>query len=603
MPANCKPIIYQLVVRYFSNTNTTNHWNGSLAENGCGRFADISATALSAIRQLGVTHLWLTGCLRQATLTDYASIGLPPDDPDVVKGIAGSFYAIRDYFDVCPDYATDPVNRLAEFDSLVGRVHAAQMKVVLDFVPNHVARGYQSVIRPDLSFGLDDDPTQFFRPNNHFFYLVDPPGQRLRLANPSHWAPPTGMSFDGAYAREDGGPGRPPKATGNNVTSPNAGVSDWYETVKLNYGYDFVACQGHYAPRPRTWDTMDQVLGYWQARGVDGFRCDFAHYVPPEAWAFLIGQARQRDRHAFFFAEAYPFPGSGDPITDRSQLIDAGFDAVYHDDSYDRLKSIYQGHGGQDQYDQVMVGFSPSARAHSVEYLENHDERRLASPVEREGGPDASGFGSAEAGYQLAPLQFLYGPGPVLLLNGQEVGEPGAGCEGFGGDDGRTSLFDYWCMPEFAKWVNGHAYDGGGLSAAQRELRRFYGDLLAICQDACVRADDYWGLKYFNRPERFADCPADLYSFARFQAGAGRLLVVAANFRPNSGVDGRVRVPRELAELAALGDPLTVRLRLDRQGAQDVPLAPLSRAALIEHGFPVSIPNQTAHVYVIGSPV
>ena len=308
MPTEVKPVIYQLVVRYFSNTNTMNQRNGPLSVNGCGRFEDINATAMSAIRQLGATHIWLTGCLRQATLTDYSTIGLPPDDPDVVKGIAGSFYAVRDYFDVCPDYAASLPGRLAEFDSLVGRIHAAGLKALIDFVANHVARGYQSVVKPELSFGEGDDTTQFFRRDNHFFYLVDPPGQKLRLAKPTHWDPPAGVTCDGEFAREDGGPGRPPKATGNNVTSPNPSVLDWYDTAKLNYGYNFAARSGHYSPRPRTWDTMDQVLAYWQARGVDGFRCDFAHYIPPEAWSFLISQARQSRPEYVLFRRGVPFP-------------------------------------------------------------------------------------------------------------------------------------------------------------------------------------------------------------------------------------------------------------------------------------------------------
>jgi glycosidase len=387
---------------------------------------------------------------------------------------------------------------LAEFDALVDRIHTAGMKALIDFVPNHVARGYNSVVKPDLNFGVDDDTTRFFHRDNHFFYLVDPPGQKLSLSKPDSWTPPDGFEFDGEFALEDGSPGRPPKATGNNVTLPNPSVGDWYETVKLNYGYNFTTQAGDYSPRPRTWNTADQILAYWQALGVVGFRCDFAHFLPAEAWSYLIGQSRLRDSEAFFFAEAYPFDGSGDPITEMRQLIRAGFDAVYNDASYDRLKLVYQGRNGLDHYDQAMVNVPLDDRVHSVEYLENHDERRIASPV-TDGGPDDSGFGTAEAGYQLAPLQFLAGAGPVLLLNGQEVGEAGAGAEGFGGDDGRTTIFDYWCMPELAKWVNGHAFDGGLLTAAQKSLRNFYADLLALCQDRAVRADGHWGLKYFNR--------------------------------------------------------------------------------------------------------
>ena len=205
---------------------------------------------------------------------------------------------------------------------------------LLDFVPNHVARGYHSVVHPDLDFGSGDDKTTFFDRDNHFFYLVTPPGQKLTLARPMHWNP-SGVVFDGQFAAKDGSPGRPPRATGNNVTSARPGVYDWYETVKLNYGYNFVDRTGHYEPRPRTWEVMDQILAFWQAQGIAGFRCDFAHYVPGAAWTYLIRQARQRDA-GDFFAEAYPFPNSGDPITDRQQLIDAGFDAVYHDGSYDR---------------------------------------------------------------------------------------------------------------------------------------------------------------------------------------------------------------------------------------------------------------------------
>jgi glycosidase len=601
MPSAAKPVIYQLVVRYFGNLNETNQRDGSLAVNGAGRFADVNAAALTSIRDLGATHVWLTGCVRQATLTDHSAIGLPPDKPDVVKGIAGSFYAVRDCFDVCPDYAVDPANRLAEFDALVERAHAAGLKVLIDFVPNHVARGYRSVVRPDLNFGDGDDPTRFFLPTNHFFYLPEPPGQKLRLTKPVNWAPP-GITFDGTYPPEDGStPARTLKATGDNVTSPSPDSFTWYETVKLNYGYDFVEKVGRYDPRPRTWDVMYQVLAHWQARGVDGFRCDFAHYVPPEAWAFLLAEARRRDPAAYFVAEAYPYHGSGDPITDRQQLVDAGFDAVYDDLSYNALKRIYQGQGGQEGYAAAAELASATARRRAVRYLENHDERRIASPVVPDGGAGGSGFGSADAGYQLAPLQLLAGPGPVLVLNGQEVGERADGAEGYAGNDGRTTLFDYWCMPAVARWANGHAYDGGRSTPDELALRKFYADLLALCQEPAVRGDGYWGLKYVNRPDRHPDCPDDLYSFARFAGDAGRLLLVVANFGPaDRRVDGRLRVPLELAAAAGLPAALTVTLRLDRGGARDDVVARVSRDELASDGFAVSIAGQSSCVYVVG---
>jgi glycosidase len=593
MTAPLKPVIYQLVVRYFGNTNTTNQRDGTLETNGCGKFADINEAALQGLCELGITHLWLTGCQRQATLTAYPDLGLPADHPDVVKGRAGSFYAVRDCFDVCPDYARDAAHRMAEFEALVRRIRAAGLVPLMDFVPNHVARAYHSIIRPDLDFGLGDDTTRFFDPGNNFFYLINPPGQRLKLPRPAHWNP-AGVIFDGQFDAEDGSSDHPPRASGNNVTSPSPNVTDWYETVKLNYGYNFVARTGRYEPRPRTWDQMDQVLAYWQGKGIAGFRCDFAHYIPGEAWMFLIGRARQRDAGAYFFAEAYPFPGSGDPITDSRQLIDAGFDAVYHDESYDRLKWIYMGRGGQDDYDREMSLLPAAYRDHMIEYLENHDERRVASPIVSDGPRGGSGFGSAAAGYQLGPLQYLCSAGPVLLLNGQEVGEPGAGVEGYAGNDGRTTLFDYWTMPEFVKWVNGHQYDGGLLDESQRQLRSFYGDLFKLCQDPSVCGAGYWGLKYYNRSTRFANCPDDLYSFARFEPGSGRLLVVVVNFRPVVTVDGRIRIPPELAAAAGLGAAAEVRLVLDRSGMRQEAVGPLTA-----DGFPVAIGQQTAHVYVI----
>ncbi|HEX8322972.1 MAG TPA: alpha-amylase family glycosyl hydrolase [Tepidisphaeraceae bacterium] len=595
-----KPIIYQLVVRYFGNTNPTNRPNGTLATHGSGKFADVTPAALRQLRDLGVTHVWLTGCLRQATLTDHSALGLPADDPDVVKGIAGSFYAIRDYFDVSPDYAVEPANRLAEFDALVRRVHEAGMKAMIDFVPNHVARGYGSVVRPDLNFGVGDDTSVFFSPANHFYYLVDRPGRPLRLSRPAHWNPP-GVTFDGLYPPEDGTAKRPVKVTGNNCAETDPGPDPWYETVKLNFGYDFVNHTGHYDPRPRLWNLMDEILAYWQGRGVDGFRCDFAHYVPPEAWRFLLERAKGRDAQAYFIAEAYPWEGSGDPITQRQQLIDSGFQAVYNDASYDALKRIYLDRpNGQDDYHAALVSVSPAERRRMVQYMENHDERRIASPVNPDAGwTGNSGFGSADAGYLLAPLQYLCGPGPVLMLNGQEVGEPGADAEGYSGRDGRTTVFDYWTMPEMAKWVNGHAYDGGRLSSWQVRLRSFYADLLALCQDPCVRGDGYWGLKYFNRPERFADCPAAFYTFARYDEAAGRLLLVVANFDRGQETGGRVRVPAELLSLCGLNGRIEVRLRLNRDGATDEAVATLDADALASDGVDVRLPAESTNVYVV----
>lgn len=593
-----KPVIYQLVVRYFGNLNTTNQRDGTRAINGCGRFEDINEAALASLHALGVTHLWLAGCLRQATLTAYPDLDLPADDPDVVKGIAGSFYAVRDYFDVCPDYAREPARRMAEFQALVKRIHDAGMAVLMDLVPNHVARGYHSIVRPESDFGAGDDARKFFDRDNHFFYLTDPLGQTLRLARPAHWNPP-GVTFDGRFPPEDGLDGRVPRVSGDNVLSAAPGPENWYETVKLNYGFHFVTGTTEFHPRPRTWEAMDHILAFWQSRGVDGFRCDMAHLVPRPAWEYLIAKARERQPGCMFVAEAYPTSDPGYPVTNVDELTAAGFDAFYHSEAYRALKRIYQGRGSLDDYDRQITSLSMPQRASRLGYLENHDERRVASPLVLDSSDGESGFGTADAGFQLAPLQFLFGPGPVLLYNGQEVGEPGAGIEGFNANDGRTTFFDYWCMPEFVKWVHGHAYDGGRLSAVQKALRHFYSGLLDLCQDPAVRADGYWGLRYYNRPDRFPDCSAHLYTFARYEARAGRLLVVAANFRAGEAIRCPLRIPPELAAKAALPPEVDLRLVLDRAGVREHWVARQTTPGLATDGFAVDIPNQSCHVYVL----
>lgn len=585
-PLGQRPVIYQLVVRHFGNTNQTRATNGSLAENGVGKFADIDEVAIAALVEFGVTDVWLTGVLRQATLTNYNGYGMPADDPDTVKGRAGSFYAIRDYYDVSPDYAMDPTLRLEEFDALVTRLHAVDLRVMIDLVPNHVARGYGSVVVPDTDFGASDNQAVFFAPDNNFFYLDGAP---LILSRPGYYNPP-GFTFDGAFAPENGTPGNLAKVTGNNQTSTSPGATDWYETVKLNWGFDFANNVSDYDPIPDTWLKMDAIVAYWQDRGVDGFRCDFAHYVPNQAWTWLIDQARSRDPNVYFVAEAYE---------DLDGLLAAGFDAVYYDAGYDALKQIYQGSGSQAQYSAVMGLLDDPERPKYLQYLENHDERRMASPVVANGGADDSGFGGKNAGYQLAPLAYLYGAGPILVYNGQEVGEPGSGVEGFGQEDGRTTIFDYWSLPELSKWVNGGAFDGGLLAADQVALRGFYADLLALTQDVSAKGAGYWGLEYHNNPANFGDCPDGFYSFARFEPASGRALVVVANFTPGQSASGQIRLPQDLVDAIGLAGDLSIRKVLDESGAVDQLVGMVTSAALVSSGFTVDLPDQRAHVFVV----
>lgn len=584
-----RTIIYQLVVRHFGNENLTRARDGRIDENGVGKFADLNEAAAAMLVDLGVTHVWLTGVLRQATLTDWSSLGdgMGPDPAAIVKGRAGSFYAIRDYFDVCPDYALDPSRRVEEFEQLVARLHAAGLRVLLDLVPNHVARSHASVVRPDLEFGLGDDQTRFFSPQNHFFYLVDPPGQSLRLRPPPSWRP-AGVTFEASFAREDGGPGRVPRATGNNVTSPAPSADDWYETVKLNYGHNFAdPASSSYDPRPPVWDRIDAILAHWQGKGVDGFRCDFAHYVPDAAWSWLLARARERDEQALLIAEAYE---------NLDGLLRAGFDAVYHDAAYDLLKEIYQGRRGLDDLDRLLAGLGDEQRRRYVHYLENHDERRVASPLVTDGGPDSSGFGSAWACRQLAPVLYLCSNGPLIFYNGQEVGEDGSGHEGFGGDDGKTSIFDYWGLPSLAALSSGKAWDGRGLSAEQAALRAYYRDLLALCHDRSARADGYRSLRRDNPHAPY------LFAFARFAPGDRRLLVVAANFQPGSALQTSLRLPPALLQAAGIHGPAALTRLLDERGAASDALGLFSPETLARDGFPVRLPDQTAHVFALASP-
>ena len=492
-----RPRIYQLLPRLFGNTNETRKPNGTLAENGVGKFEDISDIALRALRdELHITHVWLTGVLAQATATDWSSIGKPADDADLLKGLAGSPYAIKDCADVCPDYAAEPARRMEEFSALLARAHALGMRVILDFVANHVARSHTSSL---VNFGAHDDRTKFFSPQNNFFWLQpDSPGggPPLRLptvVNGERISPTCRVlgAGDGFFPDEI----TAGRVTGNNAATWAPSLNDWYETVKLNYGHDFTTGARAFphgenpdAPLPDTWLKMDAVLAHWQSLGVDGFRCDMAHMVPPEFWAWAIARARMRQPEVCFFAEAYENDPmrveSADPALHESgvlaALLHSGFDTAYDDPTYKTLKRIYDGPAWANDLDGTLASQRPEFFRNALRYGENHDEVRLA------GRGHWGGIGM-DAGRAVCGVLFGISSGPVLLYHGQEVGEPADGAEGFGGDGGRTSIFDYWCMPEFAKWVNSHRYDGARLSEAPRSLREFYGRLLAACSAPAFR--------------------------------------------------------------------------------------------------------------------
>jgi glycosidase len=569
-PGASKVRIYQLLPRLFGNTNETRQPNGTIGENGTGKFSDLDDTALGELQAMGFTHLWLTGVLQQATATDYADIGEPADDPDLLKGLAGSPYAIRDYFDVSPDYAEDPAQRRGEFKALIDRIHARGMKVLIDFVPNHVARSYNSTVKPGLTFGAKDDRTKFFDPKNNFFYLageveIEGEGPPLRLPTVDgngRATSPTVQVAGGGDGLFDGEMefGR---VTGNDVISWSPGADTWYETVKLNYGYDFTdpeKATRHYPhgartglPVPDTWKKMDEVIAHWQEAGVDGFRADMAHMVPPEFWRWLIGRSRERNPEVLWVAEAYDdddakVPGGYPRFAEVTQgavmpeLLEAGFDAVYDDPSYDALKEIYDGTGTANDLDAVRG--MPFLFDNALRYAENHDEVRLAAPSEWGGA-------GMNVGRPVSALLFGLSRGPVMVYHGQEVGEPALGAEGFGRDDARTTIYDYWSMPEFVKWVNGGKFDGGGLSEEQLSLREFYRRLLAAVDEPAFRDGDFYPLNPDNLDNEGygrvgSGSPGHwLYSYLRHDAVTGQRVLVVVNLHPAETLrEVRIRLPR-----------------------------------------------------------
>jgi len=590
-----KQRIYQLTVRLFSNTNTTNQLDGDIDTNGVGKFADIDEVALAELRAMGYSHIWLHGVLQQASATPYPELMKEADDPDTVKGRAGSYDAISDYYDVSADYALDPVSRLDEFKELVDRIHAAEMKVLIDLVPNQVARTYHTDIQDLTDLGTGDNTAVFTAPNNNFFYLKVLVGQKLILPTPGWWTPP-GI-LDNTYADEDNN-GMPeagdiPRVTGNNVESLMPVVTDWYDTVKLNYGYDFNQKTGVYDPPPKTWADMDAIIAYWQEMGVDGFRVDFAHYIPLEFWQWEIAEARGRDPDAYFVAEAY----ENDPnkVLDFTfpALLDTGFDAVYDDELYDTVKNIFCCGGEANDITAIVEGKSDIS-GKLLRYSENHDERRIASPVAMGSQPEESGFGSAGAGIPVSALLYLLGDGPVMLHNGQEVGEPGEGAEGYGVDDGRTTTFDYWAMPELAKWVNGLKFDGGQLSAGQKALRDDYRRLLALSTRDAIAKGEFINLQDDNK-NADSFCMAGRWCYTFIRHSGEEVFLIAVNMNPNNTYNVNLRVPGAVLTALGFGDATVINLD-DRMKPDSAPI-PAEVAELTAGGLMVELKNEQVSVF------
>ena len=487
MASSNKLIIYQVFTRLYGNRNTTRKEYGTIEENGCGKLNDFTPTTLKHIREMGVSHIWYTGVIRHATMTDYSANGIPRQHPAVVKGRAGSPYAITDYYDIDPDLATDVNQRMQEFEALVERTHQAGMKVIIDFVPNHVARQYHSICKPEgvKDLGEEDNPQNGFDPQNNFYYC---PGQRFT------------PYFDLYHGETEPYLEEPAKATGNDCFHNAPGMNDWYETVKLNYGLDYYAGRvGHFSPIPNTWDKMTDILLFWASKGVDGFRCDMAEMVPAAFWHWATDKVKFRYPKMLFIGEVY------NPAEYRNYLA-AGFDYLYDKvGMYDTLREVICGR----QSTHAITGAwqqTDDIRDHMLYFLENHDEQRVAS-----------GFfaGTGSKGIPGLVVSALLQQNPLMIYAGQEYGERGMDKEGFSGHDGRTTIFDYWSVDTLVRAATRK------LTAEEKALKEIYNKVcqIAVTEKAAVDGACF-DLMYVNGHLHRQ------YAFIR-KAGSEVLLVVA----------------------------------------------------------------------------
>lgn len=493
--SNDKLIIYQLFPRLFTNDNAHCIMNGTLEQNGCGKFVDIDSKVLRSIRNLGVNCMWYTGVVEHASQTGYPKFGIPADNPHVVKGKAGSPYAIRDYFDVDPDLAVNVDKRIEEFKALIERTHRAGMKALIDFVPNHTARCYHSDMAPSgiKDFGADDNTSMFFAPRNNYYYMTN-----------QRFCP----DFDCDDYNEF-----PAKATGNDCFNAFPGIYDWYETVKLNYGHDYGDNSDHFDPIPDTWLKMLAVLRYWAAMGVDGFRCDMVFMVPVEFWHWAIAEVKKDYPNVMFIGEIY------DVGLYRPFLEYGGFDYLYDKvNLYDTLKGIEIWNRSAAQLTgcwQTVDGIGERM----LNFLENHDEVRYGS---------SEYVGNPAFVIPSLVVSAMINRGPMMIYYGQELGECAHDNEGFAGDNNRTTIFDYWSLDTLRRWYNGGKVDGALLTEQERWLRSVYARILRLCNaEPAISRGGFFDLMYVNLSNPDFD-PHRNFAFLRHDEDT--LLIVAVNY-------------------------------------------------------------------------
>lgn len=561
-----KEVVYQVFTRLFGNKNTTNKPWGTIEENGVGKFSDFTDKALQEIKKLGVTYIWYTGVPHHDVIRDYTKYGISNDDPDVVKGRAGSPYAVKDYYNVNPDLATNPANRLEEFEALIARSHKNGLKVIIDIVPNHIARNYHSVSNPKgvTDFGAEDDTSVEYARNNNFYYI---PGKAFEVPTSDSYKPLNGEKnplIDGKFNEF------PAKWTGNGSRQAKPDINDWYETVKVNYGikpdgskdfpelpvgYENKDYKAHYEfwqdkDVPSSWKKFRDIALYWTAKGVDGFRYDMAEMVPYEFWSYMNSAIKMKNPKAFLMAEVY------NPKEYRNYIKLGKMDYLYDKvETYDHLKSIIQGNAMPDPLSDIQIGMNDIDN-HMLHFLDNHDEQRLASP---------EFAGSPEKGKPLMVYSATLGTSPTMIYFGQEVGEAGT-IDGGYGKPSRTSIFDYVGVPNHQRWMNGGKFDGGKLTDSEKKLRDFYKRLLNFTLKSDALMGKYKEIQTPNRKSTKGYDPG-MFSFVRWSVN--EKLIILVNFSWVTTSSFELKVPQDVIKTWNLKDGLyTVKEQLYGSSAQ-----------------------------------
>jgi glycosidase len=546
-----KIVIYQVFPRLFGNTNTTNTPWGTIEENGTGKFNDFTDVALEEIKKLGVSHIWYTGVPHHALIGGYSAIGVSDDDPDVVKGRAGSPYAVKDYYQVNPDLAVDPAKRMEEFEALITRTHAHDMKVIIDIVPNHVARRYEGKNNPTgvSDFGANDNTAVEYDRNNNFYYI---PGQAFQVPIPKNdYKSLGGESHPLANGQFDENPA---KWTGNGSRMAQPDFYDWYETAKVNYGIrpdgstDFPELPGgadsldwnaHYEfwqgkDVPDSWNKFKDITQFWLAKDVDGFRFDMAEMVPVEFWSYLNSHIKKTNPDAFLLAEVY------NPSLYRDYIRKGKMDYLYDKvEFYDTLRNVIQDLGTTWHISEIQDRLA-DIEHHMLHFLENHDEQRIASPQ------------FANDPWKAMPAMVVsatISTSPTMIYSGQEVGEPAREDAGFG-DPSRTSIFDYIGVPAHQRWMNDGKFDGGQLYDEEKKLRAAYVKLLNFTRNSEALMGKYQQLYHpENGPQRLG---GKAYAFARWSGN--EKLIIAANFDWENDLLGYLNLSKDLIQEWGLKD-------------------------------------------------